>query len=277
MEIADHLLKNGDIDYQESPNHGELMKEGTPDSIVIHYTAGGSLEGAVRTLCDPERQASAHVVVGRDGAIVQLVPFHTVAWHAGKSSYQGRSGFNKFSVGIEIDNAGKLTKAESGYSSWFGRNYPEEDVIRAVHRNETEPAYWHKYSENQITAVFDLCALLLKTYPIGQIVGHEEISPSRKIDPGPAFPLDKLRERLLDRERAEEGPDRLAEDGIVPGRTGMVTASRLNIRSSPSLGADRVAPPLASGTPVEILEESHGWYRVNVRTSGWVKSDFVNV
>ncbi|MCF7805306.1 MAG: N-acetylmuramoyl-L-alanine amidase [Candidatus Marinimicrobia bacterium] len=277
MEITDHLLDGENITRQNSPNHSGVMADGVPDSVVIHYTAGGSLEGAVRTLCDPERSASAHVVVGREGEIVQLVPFNTIAWHAGKSSHQGRESFNQFSVGIEIDNAGQLTKTEQGFSSWFGRNYSEEEVIHAVHQNRTEPDYWQKYSEEQIAAVFDLCTLLMQTYPIELIVGHEEISPSRKIDPGPAFPLDKLRERLLVKDRAEEGPDRLADSGLVPGRTGIVTASRLNIRSEPGLRGRKVAPALQQGTVLDILEEKDGWLRVDVQTRGWVKKDYVNL
>lgn len=273
MEIKEHLLRNDSVEFVESPNHGGKLKNGRPDSIVIHYTAGGSAKGAIRTLCNPQRQASAHVVVDKDGSITQLVPFDTVAWHAGKSSYEGRHGFNNFSVGIEIDNAGRLEKTEEGYTSWFGREYPAREVIRAVHKNRSEPAYWHKYTEEQINAVFELCTLLIQTYPIDLIVGHDDISPSRKTDPGPAFPLIKLRERLIEKDRALEGGE---EERAFSGITGTVTASKLNIRSAPRLEAGKIAPPLAAGTLLEILDESDGWYRVNVVTRGWVSKQYVS-
>jgi len=272
MKIEQHRLKDDSVEFQESPNHGGKLEAGEPDSIIIHYTAGGSLDGAVRTLTNPARKASAHLVIGRDGSITQLVPFDTVAWHAGKSSYDGRSGFNKYSVGIELDNAGRLTKSEGGYTSWFGRTYPGEEVLHATHRNESQPAYWHTFTEMQINLTFDLCELLIGAYPIESIMGHEEISPTRKSDPGPAFPLDKLRTRLLVRDRVDEGPDDAAP---TSGKVGMVTASRLNIRSAPGLGAERAGPPLPRGTMLDILEESDGWLKVDVRSRGWVSREYV--
>jgi len=274
VDIHNHVLENGDIDFRESPNHSGIMTTGEPDTIVIHYTAGGSAESSINTLCDPERKASAHLVVAGNGEITQLVPFDTIAWHAGKSSYGGRSSFNNFSVGIEIDNAGRLTRAESGYVSWFGRSYPEEKVIRATHRNETEPTFWHQYTEEQINAVFDICSVLRQAYPITHIVGHEEIAPSRKTDPGPAFPLDKLRDRLLVLDRVEDGAD---EEVQTPGKTGVVNASRLNIRSDPWSSANTIAPPLNNGTTLDILEESDDWYYVDVQTRGWVSKKYVDL
>ena len=186
MEIRDHKLVK--VPFVESPNHGDTFSSGQPDTIIIHYTAGSSGKSSIRTLCDPNSKASAHVVVDKDGTITQLVPFNTIAWHAGRSSYNGRTGFNKYSIGIEIDNAGPLTKTGTGYTSWFGRRYPESDVIEAVHRNGTKPGFWHRYEEEQISAVQTLCEALVDTYQITSILGHEEIAPARKQDPGPAFP-----------------------------------------------------------------------------------------
>ncbi|MBD3223450.1 MAG: N-acetylmuramoyl-L-alanine amidase [Caldithrix sp.] len=277
MDIKNHRLKNSGFQFKESPNHSGKMKDGQPDSIVIHYTAGGSAESAVRTLSNPARKASAHLVIGRDGSVTQLVPFDTVAWHAGRSSYEGRSGFNNFSIGIEIDNAGKLTKTEEGHTSWFGKDYPAKDVIRATHRNEHQPSYWHKYTEQQINLVFDVCSVLIDTYAITLIVGHEEIAPSRKTDPGPAFPLDKLRERLLQTERAEDGSaDGSADEETMQGNVGVVTASKLNIRSEPWLQAKTAAPPIPRGTMLKILDETDDWYQVDVITRGWVSKKFVS-
>lgn len=271
MQIENHRIKGERIDFTESPNHGELFNPNLPDTIIIHYTAGSSKESSVSTLCDSKSKASAHLVVGRDGSIAQLVPFNAVAWHAGKSQFGGRIGFNKYSIGIEIDNAGKLTKSGNNYSAWFGKTYPESDVIEATHRHQSTPAFWHKYSEEQISAVMELCRCLVDSYNITAILGHEEISPVRKIDPGPAFPLDKMRERLLIRDRAEEGREELK----LEPKKGIVTASRLNFRSQPLLSAMQAGAPLMKGTQVEILNESQGWYNVEVKTRGWVKKDYV--
>ena len=66
-------------------------------------------------------------------------------------------------------------------------------MVRAVHRNETEVTCWHRYPEMQRQVVDELCGLLMAAYGIARILGHEEIAPGRKNDPGPAFPLDELR------------------------------------------------------------------------------------
>lgn len=272
MQIKNHKLSGSGIAYQESPNHSGKFQANLPDTIVIHYTAGSSAQSSVKTLCDPDTKASAHLVVGRDDSITQLVPFDTVAWHAGRSSYAGRSGYNKYSIGIEIDNAGRLSKSGNSYAAWFGRRYDADDVVEATHRNESRPDFWHAYTEGQIQLVNDLCKLLMAQYPIKAILGHEEIAPQRKSDPGPAFPLDRLRDRLLEADRSQEEAEQPVR---FTASTGVVTASRLNVREAGEAGAPVVLPPLSKGTLVEILGERNGWYQVEIKTRGWVKADYV--
>jgi len=266
-----HLLEGTGVSYKESPNRGDAISTGLPDTIVIHYTAGSSVESSISWLSDPKSMASAHLVIGRDGSITQLVPFDTIAWHAGKSAYRGRVGFNKYAIGIEIDNAGRLKKNGSSYTAWFGKAYPEEEVVEAVHGNESKPSYWHRYTEKQITIIRDICILLVDTYPITSILGHQEIAPGRKEDPGPAFPLDELREQVLHWDGEDEGPP---EPRFVRN-PGIVTASKLNIRTSPIRSSPTVAPPLLRGTIVDIVQETNGWYEVQVQTRGWVKKEYI--
>ena len=95
----DGTLLGGDL----SPNKGGAL---APTLLVIHYTGSPSFEGAMRTLCDGRaaNRVSAHVLIGEDGKVVQLVPFNRVAWHAGVSEWRGRKGCNGFSVGVEMLN-----------------------------------------------------------------------------------------------------------------------------------------------------------------------------
>ncbi len=205
MNITNHRLSG--IPFIESPNQGGPFAPGLPDTIVIHYTAGGSAESAISTLCDRHRRVSAHLVVGRDGRTTQLLPFNIVGWHAGRSQWGGRTGLNHHSIGIEVDNAGQLWERDGSYLSWFGQTYPPAEVIRGTHRNQSLPgahphvrqprSYWHHYPQTQLQVVEETCAALIAVYRVCHILGHEEIAPDRKVDPGPAFPLDEMRARLL--------------------------------------------------------------------------------
>lgn len=271
---AQHLLEKVsggqyDVDTTSYIAHKneDLFKAGFPDSLIIHYTAGRSGESSASYLAKDGIQASAHLVVDRSGKVFQGVPFNKKSWHAGDSIYNGRRYYNHFSIGIELDNAGKLTPSGSGFVSWFGKRYTADQALKATHRNENKPRYWHTYSEEQIAVCEEISALLVSSYSMKEILGHEEISPGRKSDPGPAFPLDKLRSDIFSRDRA-------VEESALPEK-GVIAASKLNIRALPEGGAEKVAKPIPKGKEVSILEERNGWYRVSTQVEGWVSKDFV--
>jgi len=269
MKISSkHLLEGIGVVQMSCPKNNEKFNTGLPDTVVIHYTAGRDAGSSAKFLCS-EVKASAHLVIGRDGKIIQLVPFNTISWHAGVSAYGARQGLNKYSIGIELDNAGVLQKTGSEYKAWFGRSYPENEVLLATHRNESKPAYWHSYTEIQIEACRQVCELLIGKYGINLIVGHEEIAPGRKQDPGPAFPLDKFRDRLLSHNRSDE-PDFIDQKGTV-------IADFLNIRSGAGVSFEKIAPPLQQGKEVKILEESNGWYKVETTITGWVSKSNIEL
>jgi N-acetylmuramoyl-L-alanine amidase len=269
MRIKDHRLAGGV--FRESPNQGGAYEAGVLDTIVLHYTAGANAESAIRTLSDVERKVSSHLVVGRDGAVTQLLPFNVVGWHAGVSKWGDRESFNQYSIGIEIDNAGQLEEKDGQYVSWFGRVYPAEEVVRGVHRNQTQPTYWHRYCDEQLQVVEELCALLVAEYDLRHILGHEEIAPGRKIDPGPAFPLDDFRARLLAK------PVLAADaESEALSRAATVKATRLNLRTEPTAAGEKVVGYLKGGTSVEIVEEKGGWCRVRVGLEGWVSKRYLD-
>jgi len=268
MEIKDDLLKGAGVEFKKSPNHSGEYKAGQLDTVIIHYTASPSAKSAIRTLTNPRVKASAHIVIARDGTITQLVPFNIVAWHAGRSSLGGRTGFNKYSIGIEMDNAGYLSKSGNVYRSVYGSTYAPEDVVEAVHRNQTKTKYWLAYTEAQIERAFELVQLLIEKYGIKHIYGHEEIAPKRKTDPGPAFPLDRMRQKLLHEDRNSDEAETLPE-------AGRVSVKKLNIRNNPDTGSGRVARALKSGAKVTILDEKDGWYKVRTEIEGWVSAKYI--
>ncbi len=273
MKIINDRLDPIEVEFVETNKANGPFPPGLPDTIIIHYTAGSSVEGAVATFTTSPIQASAHAVVGQDGSITQLVPFDIVAWHAGISHYGDRSDLNQYAIGIEIVNAGRLIKSGSEYVSWFGKSYAEKEVIEAIHRNEEVPTYWQRYTEAQISTVYDLCFDLIQEYNIKHILGHEEISPRRKIDPGPAFPLDEMREKLLHVDHSDTGE---AEKRKLFENPATVTAYMLNIRSGPSTSNPTIADPLTKNTKVDIVDEANGWYQVEVKIKGWVSKKYID-
>ena len=201
MKIQNHRLIADDgtpIRYVETPNKGGLM---TPEYLIMHYTAGSSAEGSVSWMCNPAAKAAAQLVIGRDGSLTQLAPFNRIAWHAGRSLWAGRSNVNRRSIGIELDNAGKLEHVGGHWrSSISPRKYPDDQVLVANHLHDspgTRPSGWHRYSEAQLAAAGEIAMLLVREYALKDVVGHDDIAPGRKFDPGPAFPLASLRTLAL--------------------------------------------------------------------------------
>lgn len=197
LRIVNHFIIGNNSSYVLSPNHGGKFEEGNLEAIVIHYTATSYPQTFIEALSESATKTSTHIAIDRDGAIVQLVPFNYLAWHAGKSAYDGKIGYNKYSIGIHLVNAGQLVKSGNNYTSWNSEMYSDSEVIEAIHKNEAKPSYWHKYTEKQISVALIICKLLVKTYDIKLVLGSDDISPDRKKDPGPAFPLESFKNRIF--------------------------------------------------------------------------------
>ncbi len=293
MKINDkhRLVDDARLDEREQTKSlfksPEFRQNNYPDSIIIHYTAMFDYEAAIRSLSDynPDGgNASAHLVIGKKGEMAQLAPFNYRTWHAGTSSYKGRSGYNNFSIGIEIDNLGWLEHFEDGdfYSrKELQKYYPDnpqakrsrDQVTKARHWNTNFPyQFWDKYTTEQLDAVRDICQLLCKQYTIKEILGHEEIAVNRKSDPGPDFPMEWLRKETLFKGR--EGDDSADELEFQPF-DGKTMATKLNIRTGPSANEAKAAQPLVQGTPVRVLEKAGNWYKIKTEITGWVHSDYV--
>ncbi|MFW6412754.1 MAG: N-acetylmuramoyl-L-alanine amidase [Oceanicaulis sp.] len=212
MKIVNHRLLNTDgtpVAFVRTPNQSGPI---TPRFLVIHFTAGRSLQSSVDWFSNPDAKASAHLVIGRDGAIVQTAGFNRKAWHAGKSSWNGIDGLNSCSIGIELDNAGELRRGEAGgWTAWFGAKIDAADVVVARHRSdpESKPASgWHDYPEARLDALGEAVRALHARYRFEDVLGHDDIAPGRKRDPGPAFPMAQFKARLLGRvdDGAHEAP-----------------------------------------------------------------------
>jgi N-acetylmuramoyl-L-alanine amidase len=131
--------------------------------VVLHYTGMQDAASAIARLADPEAKVSCHYLVAEDGTVVRMVDEARRAWHAGRSHWRGVTDINSASVGIEIVNPGH---------EWGYLPFPDE----------------------QIDAVIRLVADIKQRHAItrGNVVGHSDIAPARKQDPGELFPWGKL-------------------------------------------------------------------------------------
>lgn len=144
-----------------SPNFNE--RPCAIDAIIIHYTDMVSAEAALAWLTNPTSQVSAHYLIDEGGQIYQMVNQEHRAWHAGESYWQGRTNLNDCSIGIELANPGH----SHGYTP---------------------------FPEAQIDALIELCLEIQERWniPGNRILGHSDIAPQRKQDPGHLFPWEKL-------------------------------------------------------------------------------------
>jgi len=147
----------------ESPSPNFNERKGPPDMVVLHYTGMKTGEAALQRMCDPAAQVSAHYMVGEDGRIYRLVAEERRAWHAGVSFWKGETDINGCSIGIEIVNPGH----EFGYRD---------------------------FSPGQIDAVVGLLDGIRERWdiPDHRILGHSDVAPARKSDPGERFPWQGL-------------------------------------------------------------------------------------
>jgi N-acetylmuramoyl-L-alanine amidase len=173
-----------------SPNHGDRRGRWAacgPDLLLLHYTgmpAGRGLttaERAIRWLCDPVSQVSAHYVVAEDGTVTQLVPEARRAWHAGRSSWAGEEDVNSASIGIEIAHPGHW---------WDLAGLPNRQGDDAA---EVHPGYG-EFPAAQITAVIGLARDIVRRHriPADRVLAHSDVAPGRKRDPGELFPWRRL-------------------------------------------------------------------------------------
>jgi N-acetylmuramoyl-L-alanine amidase len=148
-----------------SPNHDERPPGSAIDMLVLHYTGMRSAEEALSRLCDPEAKVSAHYTIDRDGRVYAHVPEERRAWHAGVSYWAGERNVNGCSIGIELVNGGH----EFGYE---------------------------EFAAPQIAALIDLAGGILARHPIppSRVLGHSDVAPARKQDPGELFPWRHLAE-----------------------------------------------------------------------------------
>jgi N-acetylmuramoyl-L-alanine amidase len=145
--------------WHPSPNFGPRRDGLVPSLIVLHYTAMDGAAAALDRLCDPRAEVSAHYLIGACGTVWQMVAEDQRAWHAGAGEWAGMGDINSRSVGIELDNRGD-----------------------------------HPFSQPQMATLEAMLAAIMARWGIGPqgVIGHSDMAPGRKRDPGPRFDWARL-------------------------------------------------------------------------------------
>lgn len=228
MKILNHRVQG--IPYKASPNTSGNLRE--LKWIIVHYDAASNSASAINWMTNPSSKVSAHFHIDRDGRVVQLVDLNRRAYHAGKSSWNGYIDLNWYTIGIELQNTGT-----------------------------------QEYTQVQLDSLLGLCQLLVSEYPsIEDTLGHSDIAPGRKVDPGKQFPMDWLRRKVF-----------LQQDIVDGVLVSKETTSDLNLRFGPgteykSLGV------IKKGDKVNVISSRDGWSRVHVcsmEKTGWVSNNYI--
>ena len=179
MEVENHIIKN--VRFLQSPNHNERPDKEKISLLIIHCISlpEGNYEGSnvedfflnKLSISDhnsfdkiKDLKVSSHLYIKRNGELVQFVPFNKRAWHAGESSYKGVSDCNNYSIGIELEGT-------------------DDDF----------------YTADQYGTLIEVTKLVINNYPLinkDSIVGHSDVSPGRKTDPGTKLDWDRFLEAL---------------------------------------------------------------------------------
>jgi len=194
-----------------SPNHGPRPPGAAVDILLLHYTGMAGCDVALARLCDAAAEVSAHYLIDEDGSVYRLVPEARRAWHAGLACWAGEHAVNDRSIGIELVNPGH----EFGY-----RRFPEPQVV----------------------ALIALAGDILARHPIppARVLGHSDVAPARRRDPGELFPWPLLAGAgigLWPEASAPGDPDlevssvqrRLARYGYAVAESGVLDAATVKV------------------------------------------------
>lgn len=297
MIIKDHWLQatgsREKIKLSPSANARDIID---PDYLIVHYTATDDAAAAINwfmnTNSNPDRIA-AHIVLDLDGTITQLIPFNKRANHAGTSTWDTMENFNYHSIGIEVVNPGYVEKLSNGtfrrrVTNTSYKTYSASEsarIMKATHKHKfwtaTENKYWFTYPSAQLQALYALSKVLIDTYHLITAIGHDDISPARKPDPGPAFSWDVFRKNVF---------------GTTSnvGKIFKVKEPNTNFRNSYSTNA-AIIKKLPVGYEVGLIETNGQWSKVyladkstellqkengivrSIKTIGWIFSGLLEL
>lgn len=281
MKLKRHRIEG--IDWMPARWTGGTI---TPELVIIHDTAGRLDEGnAEDYLAENDVKVSVHFVISRTGKVTQQVATNRRANHAGRSEYHGKKGANNFSIGIELVNTGRMEKVSDKVSiTWFKTKLNNDAFeIRYAKTPEHGHGMWMDYTDDQLVALTELLVALFNGIDtLKDIRGHWYVSPGRKADPNPLFPMAELRSLILGREEPSE--DELDHGEANEGEKFVTTftgGDTLNLRRWPSYNPNVIAR-IPDETILPVLKDGkfggEHWYKVRYAGhEGWISAAYAEL
>lgn len=211
-------------------------------------------------------ESHAHILINRDGLVSQFIPFNEKIAHPIEGSWEGIKDLASKSVTIMFENYGRLVKQGEDYVSACGHTIETTDVFTGIHQNEESLSYWQKFTESQIQLAEKIIRCLSSAYQVKYILGYEEVCPGLQTDPGPAFPLEIMRRKIMKGNFINQ-----SERPSMINIAEQVDLSSI-INSQHIDDAHRKDAKI-----VNIRRKSGGWYKVNIDLGGFIKEEWVSI
>jgi N-acetylmuramoyl-L-alanine amidase len=225
-----------------------------PKYLIMHFTTGTQLSSTINTFISEQGGVSTHLVIGRDGRVIQMVPFNKSGYHVGFGFWEGERNLNKMTIGIELDNAGYLRK-ENGH--WLRKKtvIPPDRVEEAVHWKERSKRGWEIFPKVQLDTALAVVKALVQHYNLQDILGHDMINLINRTDPGPLFPIEDWREQIYGRRDPAFKPFRIVRETEIYANPG---------GDPPKIPHPQFGGRLPERSSVKILEIQGKWALVKV-------------
>ncbi|HUF00541.1 MAG TPA: N-acetylmuramoyl-L-alanine amidase [Anaerolineales bacterium] len=248
-----------------------------PKFIIMHFTTGTRMESTINHFKDPSSGVSTHLLIGRNGRVVQFLPFDRIAHHSGFSWWEQQSNLNKCSIGIELDNAGLLIRKDGKWQ----RNkmiIPDKEVKQDVHWKQFTPNNaarfpgWQKFTKVQLDVALNIVRALKERYPsIVEILGHDDVNLRNRYDPGPLFPMPRFRKKMFGRREPE------IDEYFINHQTDIYANFEGRL---PNPRQKTFAKPLPAKTLVKVIRQAGDFSLVTViksrdsqvKGTGWVQT-----
>lgn len=188
------------VTFVQTPHQG---RPGSlrPILLVFHAIGGGSLNACLARLRERLARASAHLVIGRDGKVVQMVPFNRRAFHAGRGRWGALEDLNGHAIAILLENGGRAQKRADGGYWLLGRGVERRlepgEAVLARQQHEAEESAWQAFTADQVETAVAVGQALHAAFGFAAVLGGEDIAPGQSDEPGPAFPMMQVRARVL--------------------------------------------------------------------------------